>query len=97
MNRRNWQFRNYSTRTSALSTDSLSPVFSQLLRQARLKAGMTQDELAARVRLTREYISLLERGKRIPTLYVFIRLSRALGLSPADLIVQIEVGMPKKF
>ena len=57
---------------------------------------MTQDELAAKVRLTREYISLLERGKRMPTIHVFIRISRALGLSPADLILQVEKSMLKK-
>jgi transcriptional regulator with XRE-family HTH domain len=80
-----------------LSTDSLPAVFSELVKKARSKAGMTQEELAAKVHLTREYISLLERGKRMPTIHVFIRLSRALGLSPADLIVQVEASMPKKF
>jgi len=71
-------------------------VFSELLRQARLNAGMTQEELAAKVRLTREYVSLLERGKRTPTIHVFVRLTRALGLSPADMIVQVEKSMSRK-
>lgn len=63
------------------------------MRDARLKAKMTQDELAQKVRLTREYISLLERGKRMPTIAVFIRLARAVGLSPAELIQQVEKSM----
>ena len=71
-------------------------MFSDLLRQARSKAGLTQDELAAKVRVSREYISLLEGGKRTPTIYVFIRISRALGISPAILIDQVEKTMPKK-
>ncbi|MEI8194341.1 MAG: helix-turn-helix transcriptional regulator [Phycisphaerae bacterium] len=71
-------------------------MFSDLLQQARLKAGMTQEELAGKVHLTREYISLLERGKRTPTIAVFIRITRAVGLSPADLIEQIEKSMPTR-
>ena len=75
---------------------SLVRVFSELLRQARLKSGLTQEELAGKTRLTREYISLLERGKRSPTIGVFIRVTRAVGLSPADLIQQIEKSITGK-
>ena len=55
-------------------------MFGELLKQARLKAEMTQEDLAARAALTREYVSLLERDKRNPTIEVFIRLVRAVGL-----------------
>ncbi len=61
-----------------------------MLKQARLKAVMTQEELAAKASLTREYVSLLERDKRTPTIEVFIRLVRAVGLSPAEVIAKIE-------
>ena len=71
-------------------------MFGKLLRQARLKAGMTQEVLAGKTRLTREYISLLESGKRSPTIAVFIRLARAVGLAPSDLIQQIEKNPPRK-
>jgi transcriptional regulator with XRE-family HTH domain len=70
-------------------------MFGELLRQARLKAGMTQEVLAGKTHLTREYISLMELGKRTPTIAVFIRLSRAVGLSPADLILQVEKSMTR--
>jgi len=71
-------------------------VFGDLLQKARLKAGMTQEELAATVRLTREYISLLEHDKRTPTIHVFIRLARALRVSPGTLIEQVEKSLPRK-
>jgi transcriptional regulator with XRE-family HTH domain len=71
-------------------------VFAELLQKARAKSGITQEELARRVRLTREYISLLEHGKRTPTILVFIRLARALDVSPADLITEVEKTMGKK-
>ena len=70
-------------------------MFGTLLKQARLKAEMTQEDLAAKASLTREYVSLLERDKRTPTIEVFIRLVRAVGLSPAEVISSIERSLPK--
>jgi transcriptional regulator with XRE-family HTH domain len=70
-------------------------VFGNLIKQARLKAEMTQEELAAKALLTREYVSLLERGKRSPTIEVFIRLVRAVGLSPAQVISDMEKSLRK--
>lgn len=70
-------------------------MFGTLLKQARLKAELTQEELAAKASLTREYVSLLERDRRTPTLEVFIRLVRAVGLSPADVITQVEESLAK--
>jgi transcriptional regulator with XRE-family HTH domain len=56
---------------------------------------MTQEDLAQKAALTREYVSLLERDKRTPTIEVFIRLVRAVGLSPAEVIAQIDAALPK--
>jgi transcriptional regulator with XRE-family HTH domain len=65
-------------------------VLGQEIRKARLKAGMTQEELAAKARLTREYISLLELNKRMPTLPVFVRLCRSMDISAPDLLAKFE-------
>lgn len=48
------------------------------LRKARLKAAMSQEELAARAKVTREYVSHVERGKYKPTVDVLIRLCAAM-------------------
>ncbi len=69
-------------------------MFGTLLKQARLKAEMTQEDLAAKASLTREYVSLLERDKRTPTVEIFIRLVRAVGLSPAEVILEVEKALP---
>jgi transcriptional regulator with XRE-family HTH domain len=68
-------------------------VFGTLLKQARLNAQMTQEDLAVKASLTREYVSLLERDKRSPTIEVFIRVVRAVGLSPATVITEIEKSL----
>ena len=60
------------------------------IRKSRLQAGLTQEELAAKARLTREYVSLLELNKRMPTLPVFVRICRSMNLSAPDLLSKIE-------
>jgi transcriptional regulator with XRE-family HTH domain len=63
------------------------------MRKARLKAGMTQEDLAAKAKLTREYVSLLELDKRMPTLPVFVRLCRSMGISAPLLLAKFEESL----
>jgi predicted ATPase/transcriptional regulator with XRE-family HTH domain len=59
------------------------PHFGALLRQFRREAGLTQQDLAERARLSVEAVSSLERGVRTrPHRDTVALLSRALGLSP---------------
>jgi transcriptional regulator with XRE-family HTH domain len=65
-------------------------VFGEELKRLRLKAGLTQEEVAARAKVTREYVSMLETKKNSPTIEVFIRLCRAVKATPADVIATVE-------
>jgi transcriptional regulator with XRE-family HTH domain len=47
---------------------------------------ITQEELAERARLTRNYIGNLERGEKSPTLDALEAIAEALGLTPSELI-----------
>lgn len=71
-------------------------MFGQELKKLRLKAGLTQEEVAARANVTREYVSMLESNKNTPTIEVFIRLCRAVQASPADVVAKIERLMSSK-
>jgi transcriptional regulator with XRE-family HTH domain len=51
-----------------------------LLREARLRAGLTQAELAERLGMARSQISRYERGDVVPSLEALRRLIRACGL-----------------
>jgi uncharacterized protein len=64
--------------TRSYGGDPLSPA-AALLQLARLKAGMTQRELAERAEVPPTMISAYERGKRQPTLDTLLRLLRAAG------------------
>jgi transcriptional regulator with XRE-family HTH domain len=65
-------------------------VFGKELRKLRLKAGLTQEEVAARAGVSREYVSMLEAGKNVPTIDVFIRLCHAVDAHPSDVISRLD-------
>lgn len=50
-----------------------------LLREARVKAGLTQAELAERANITQSVVSAYETGRRQPSLATLERLVRATG------------------
>jgi transcriptional regulator with XRE-family HTH domain len=61
-----------------------------LLQLARLKAGLTQRELADRAGVPTTMISAYERGKRQPTLETLLRLLRAAGFELRMQLVPYE-------
>ncbi|GAB6875419.1 substrate-binding domain-containing protein [Thermaerobacter litoralis] len=61
------------------------PVVAAALREARLRLGLTQQELATRAGVTRQAIGAIEAGQMTPSLAVALRLARALGCRVEDL------------
>ncbi|MFD8784083.1 ATP-binding protein [Kitasatospora sp. NPDC059599] len=57
-------------------------MFSGLLRERRLSAGWSQDELAERSGVSARSISALEAGGRRPRMSSVVRLAEALGVDP---------------
>ena len=51
------------------------------IRESRKKRGLTQEALAEKIDITLEYISQIERGLKIPSMQVFIKLVEALDVS----------------
>ncbi|MBA4189489.1 MAG: hypothetical protein C0467_15990 [Planctomycetaceae bacterium] len=70
--------------------DTLQQQFGSLIRRRRLAAGIGQEGLADTANLHRTHISLLERGKRMPSLLVIKKLARALGTTMASLMEELE-------
>ena len=64
--------------------------FGEVLRRHRKKKNKFQAEVAFLAGLDRTYISLLELGKRSPTLDTIIALCDALDTKPSDLILAME-------
>jgi transcriptional regulator with XRE-family HTH domain len=64
--------------------------FGGALAALRTKRGLSQELLAEAAGYHRTYVSLLERGKHRPSLTTVIRLAVALGVSPSELVRQVE-------
>jgi transcriptional regulator with XRE-family HTH domain len=65
--------------------DDFEKNLGQKIRLARQRAGLTQEDLAARVSRTPESISNIERGQQEPGIKTVQSLAKALGLPLSEL------------
>jgi len=56
------------------------------IKELRLKAGYSQEELAAKAGLHRTYMSDIERGKRNVSIENIEKIAKALGVKSSDLL-----------
>jgi transcriptional regulator with XRE-family HTH domain len=70
--------------------DTLQQQFGNLIRRRRHEKGLGQEALADRADLHRTHVSLLERGKRMPSLIVVKKLAAALETTMASLMEELE-------
>lgn len=70
--------------------DAVTRVFGRVLQEARRTRGISQEELAFDCGLHRTYISLLERGRKSPTLTTLAKLGTAIGVPASELIRRVE-------
>jgi transcriptional regulator with XRE-family HTH domain len=71
---------------------ALQDRFGEIVRSRREAAGLSQQALAEQAGLHRNYVSLVERGQRTPTILVLKRLAEALGTTMVSLISELEAG-----
>lgn len=64
--------------------------FGDRVRQLRKAKGISQEKLAELADMHRNYIGGIERGERNLALINIVRLARALGVSPSQLLEDIE-------
>ena len=75
----------------SMAKDNLAQ-FGRCLHNARIQKGLSQERLAEAANLDRTYISLLERGKRNPSLLCLISLCRALNISLSELFNTMSIN-----
>ncbi|OGP56621.1 MAG: hypothetical protein A2V65_08690 [Deltaproteobacteria bacterium RBG_13_49_15] len=76
--------------TQNIKGKSLGKAFGFILRRLRQDRGLSQESLGFESGYHRTYISLLERGKKSPSLQTIFTLSKALEIEPNELIRQVE-------
>ncbi len=70
--------------------------FGLVLAETRKKRGVSQEELAEIAGLDRTFISLLERGKRQPSLTSMLTLAKALNIKPDKLLLAVTKLLDKR-
>lgn len=66
------------------------------IREARIKKGYTQQNLADLAKIGVVYISEIERGVKMPSLNIFIKIIDALDVS-ADYVLRDELPSGKEY
>jgi transcriptional regulator with XRE-family HTH domain len=70
--------------------------FGNVIRRRRERAGLSQEALADKAGLHRNYIGLLERGLRTPSIDVLRKLAFGLNTTMSSLIGELERFLTKK-
>ena len=66
------------------------------IRESRIKKGYTQKNLADRAKIGIVYLSEIERGIKMPSLTIFIKIINALEVS-ADYVLRDELPSGKEY
>lgn len=69
----------------AKDTQELATWVGANTRRFRAKVGMTQEQLAKALKLSANYLGLLERGQRMPSFDTIFTLGQVLRVAPSDL------------
>jgi transcriptional regulator with XRE-family HTH domain len=68
----------------------LREIFAANLRRLRHSRGMSQDDLAYESKMSRSYLSQLEKGKFYASIKIIGRLSAALGTEPHEFLLPLK-------
>jgi transcriptional regulator with XRE-family HTH domain len=69
-----------------MAAKSFSTRLGVRIRALRELKRLTQAELAEAADVTTNYVGVLERGQKVPTLETLVALAKALGVGPGELL-----------
>jgi len=72
----------------------LKEAFGQVIRDARIDADKTQEDLAYESDLSVSAISWIERGTNAPSAYSLFAIAQSLEIAPHELIKRVEKLKP---
>jgi transcriptional regulator with XRE-family HTH domain len=75
---------------------NIDEAFGRVLRRLREDRGLSQEQLAFESGLHRTYISLIERGKRSPSLRTIQKIALALGSRLSAVISEVDKHAGRK-
>ncbi len=80
----------HATLTLGFVDKVLAKKFGRVLSHYRIESGISQQALAADCELDRTFISMLENGRRQPSLTTIFRLAQALSVKPQTLVAAMD-------
>ncbi len=60
--------------------------FGEKVQKVRKSRGISQEELAARLAMHRNYVGMIERGERNPTIRTLYKVAKALKVKSCELL-----------
>lgn len=69
---------------------TLETAFGQVIRDVRKAKKLSQEKLAFESGLDRTFISMLECGRKQPSLVTIFQLAKALQIPPSQIIASVE-------
>jgi transcriptional regulator with XRE-family HTH domain len=65
--------------------------FTDLLKEERKKAGLTQAKLAKKLRRPQSYVSKYERGDRRLDVIEFLEIAQSVGFDPGEILSKLPL------
>ena len=69
--------------------NKVSKILGETIRARRIKAGLSQEKLAEKADLARNYIGNIERAEYKVTVETLARIAKALGVRVRDLVERV--------
>ena len=79
-----------------MKTQPEGEIFGRRLRELRMERDLTQDALAQIVATSKPFISDMERGVKVPSLTMVLRLAKALECPVCDLVKVFDKPAKKR-
>ena len=88
-----WTESHAQPKVAGVTRRPIATQFGKVLREERIKKGLSQEALALECDLDRTFVSMIERGVRQPTLQTLFTLCGILKIKPSRMVRLLEGKM----
>ncbi len=78
------------SKSPSFQSKALCDAMAGLLKEKRLKAGLSMTDVAESSGLARQMVGFVEKGARVPSLDTLAKLAIALKMNPSELLEEAE-------